>query len=465
MAHSGHSGGPVLGPHGEIVAWVVWTVGPRAVGARADGLPLIPPVSVLVAGVDQLRPVDKRFEDALSEALDALLPATNGNPLRDRLATGGQTLPLTAGSAGHTAAAAQGAQATADRAQAAADGARATAESAQNAVRPVQQAMAYVLLQQMGATQQQLQRNQQNMVFYQHERNQLEQQRDDLSFQVRSLQLQFGEEAFPLLDSQSLQSPAMPELASNSSSRDSSPGRCSIEDLGLVIDGDYPEFDEQEFKRELVKLLNLELSWRDIEVTWAPGSRDTFARVQLGTCEVRVKCSITGDGTMDCAAEKRSVCAAEERRVKAFVRQAIEKHWPTGVTHTLTKPKVEWIGSIILVLELPQPLPVLLMQLARQASATLLEAVPGLLCCQLGDSVVRLEGCEDGSVEQLAAAMEDAKRLVVPSDEATRSEPSDRSKNRARNQSQEQPLAAPAPQAASCAANSSSPAEEQPPAF
>ena len=96
----------MLGPHGEIVAWVVWTVGPRAVGARADGLPLIPPVSVLVAGVDQLRPVDKRFEQALTAALDALLPATIGRPLCDRLAAGGQTLPLTAGAAGHTAAAA-----------------------------------------------------------------------------------------------------------------------------------------------------------------------------------------------------------------------------------------------------------------------------------------------------------------------------------------------------------------------
>ena len=132
MAHSGHSGGPLLGPRGEIVGWVVWTVGPRGDGR-----------------VDQLRPVDTRFASALHPALDALLPqATFGKPLRDRLATGGRTLPLTAGSAGHTAAAAQAAQATADGAQAtahgaqiAAQGAQATAEGAQAAAQEAQAAV------------------------------------------------------------------------------------------------------------------------------------------------------------------------------------------------------------------------------------------------------------------------------------------------------------------------------------
>ena len=51
MAHSGHSGGPVLGPRGEIVGRVVWTVGPSALNyLRRD--------YIIVAGVDQLRPVD-----------------------------------------------------------------------------------------------------------------------------------------------------------------------------------------------------------------------------------------------------------------------------------------------------------------------------------------------------------------------------------------------------------------------
>ena len=406
MAHSGHSGGPLLGPRGEIVGWVVWTVGPSV-----DG--------VIVGGVDQLRPVDARFELALSAALDALLPATTSQPLRHRLATGGRTLPLTAGSAGHTAAAAQGAQATADRAQIAAQGAQA-------ALQQVQQAMGYLQTQSLMATKHQLQRNQL-------ERQQLGEQYNFQvdNFQVGSLQLQLGEQAYSWLDFPSQQSTAlqcstamlplasdaaMPPLGSPSSSPDSSPGRCSIEDLGLVIDGDYPSFEEEEFKRDLAKLLHLEVSWRDIEVTWKPGSRDTFARVQLGTCEVEVKCNITGGRTID--------CSIDERRIKMCVRDAIEEHWPPGVTATLAKPKVKWPGSIILVLELPQPLPVLLMQLAAQHSAKLLEAVPGLLCCQLGDSVVRLEGCKDGNVDALAAAMEHAKRLVVPSDEATRGEPS-----------------------------------------
>ena len=131
MAHSGHSGGPVLGPRGEIVGWVVWTVGPKVGG-------------IIVAGVDQLRPVDTLFEEALSLALDALLPATIGQPLRDRLAAGDRTLPLTAGGAGHTAAAAQGAQIAAQGAQATADRAQTAVQGAQAAL---QQTVVFLQLQ------------------------------------------------------------------------------------------------------------------------------------------------------------------------------------------------------------------------------------------------------------------------------------------------------------------------------
>eukprot|EP00908_Phaeocystis_cordata_P016728 Transcript_28043.p1 GENE.Transcript_28043~~Transcript_28043.p1 ORF type:complete len:606 (+),score=179.04 Transcript_28043:124-1941(+) len=53
------------------------------------------------------------------------------------------------------------------------------------------------------------------------------------------------------------------------------------------------------------------------------------------------------------------------------------------------------------------------MQLAAQRRPKLLEAVPGLLCCQLGGSVERLEGCEDRHVDALAPAMEQAKSMFV----------------------------------------------------
>ena len=68
-------------------------------------------------------------------------------------------------------------------------------------------------------------------------------------------------------------------------------------------------------------------------------------------------------------------------RIEAFVREAIRKHWPRGVEATDVRVTLSRDGSIILVIELPQPLPVLLLQLAAQRSPRLLEAVPGLLCC------------------------------------------------------------------------------------
>ena len=50
--------------------------------------------NVKTSGVDQLRPVDVRFEDAVTKALDALDPSTAGVPLRERLEVGNLTLPL-----------------------------------------------------------------------------------------------------------------------------------------------------------------------------------------------------------------------------------------------------------------------------------------------------------------------------------------------------------------------------------
>ena len=69
--YGGHSGGPTLGPRGDVVGWNVRT-----------------------AGVDQLRPVDVRFEQALTEALNGLDPSTAAVPLRERLEVGNLTLPL-----------------------------------------------------------------------------------------------------------------------------------------------------------------------------------------------------------------------------------------------------------------------------------------------------------------------------------------------------------------------------------
>ena len=114
------------------------------------------------------------------------------------------------------------------------------------------------------------------------------------------------------------------------------PSRPRIADLGIVIDGDFPSFDENAFKRELASLLRLEVSHRDIEIEPALGSSETVARVRTGSCEVRVKCIVEGGRAVE--------LDADDRRIRAFVKEAIEEHWPSGVVASVAKPKVKYVG-------------------------------------------------------------------------------------------------------------------------
>ena len=194
--------------------------------------------------------------------------------------------------------------------------------------------------------------------------------------------------------------------SSSPASREPSPLRCSA-DVGILIDGDFPDFDEEKFKRRLANMLHYAVEWRDIDIEPAIGRPETVARVQTGSCEVRVKCVVSG--LRSASSSDDEMGDAEVDRIEAFVSQAVRRHWPAGVDVTDIRVRLKRNGSIILVLEMAQPLPVLLMQLAQQRSTKLLEAMPGrLLCCQLGSTVVRLEGCEDRDEEALAKAMEDA---------------------------------------------------------
>ena len=98
-----------------------------------------------------------------------------------------------------------------------------------------------------------------------------------------------------------------------------------------------------------------------------------------------------------------------KEQLKVTLADLIRRFWPSEVDVESIKVKLSVEGSVILLIELPQPLPVLLLQLAAQRSTELLNAVPGLLCCQLGGRVVRLEGCEDrhvGTLDVLQALQE-----------------------------------------------------------
>ena len=446
----GHSGGPGLNQRGEVVGWNVrqaekavrdpesFTVSYQD-GSRAGH------TLNIACGINELRPVSALLLElqgpaatALAKALGAAAPADARAYLAARpscIAAGTHRFgPVAAAAfAADALAHADAAAVSAKAAQAAAAEASAAASTAQsaaaNAVQPVQQAVRDLQLQNLMATQHHLLRNQLEKLQLLEKQN----------FQVGSLRLQLGEQAHSWVDFQSPQSPAMLQLAqlqasqpmpavstSPPTSRGSSPSRINA-DFGLVIDGDHPRFDEEAFKVRLAMLLRNEVTPTDISISHEKGRRHRSALVTTGSCEVVVNLIVLGSGIgrsgSDHSADEE--LDAEEERIEFILKGLISKEWPSGVDVTKITVKVNRRGSIILVLELPQPLPVLLMQLAKQCCPKLLEAVPGLLCCQLGGSVERLEGCEERHVETLAEAMEQAKRMIVPSEEATRGEPSD----------------------------------------
>ena len=164
--------------------------------------------------------------------------------------------------------------------------------------------------------------------------------------------------------------------------------------MWLVIDGDFPDFDADGFKNKLAGLLRHEVKPTKIKIEDDEGDEgQVVARVSTGKCKVTVRYNLYSGGTFTTDDEP-----ALKDQLKNTLKGLIQRFWPSDVDVESIKIKLEVRGSIILLIELPQPLPVLLMQLAEQRSAALLEAVPGLLFCQLGRREERLAGCEDKHV-------------------------------------------------------------------
>ena len=93
-----------------------------------------------------------------------------------------------------------------------------------------------------------------------------------------------------------------------------------------MIDGDFPDFDEENFKRKLAKLLDNEITAQDISIKPAVGRASRVVRVRTGSCEVHVSFNLSGrsDATEEDAED-------EEDRIKALLKQLIENHWPREV--------------------------------------------------------------------------------------------------------------------------------------
>ena len=201
------------------------------------------------------------------------------------------------------------------------------------------------------------------------------------------------------MDIEDQQAGSMPLLRSppsdtaSTASPPPSPARSNTE-MWLVIDGDFPEFDADGFKNKLAGLLRHEVEPTKINIEDDEGDEgQVVARVSTGSCKVTVRYNLYSGGMFTTDDEP-----ALKDQLKNTLKGLVQRFWPSDVDVESIKIKLEVRGSIILLIELPQPLPVLLMQLAEQRSAALLEAVPGLLFCQLGRREERLAGCEDEHV-------------------------------------------------------------------
>ena len=109
------------------------------------------------------------------------------------------------------------------------------------------------------------------------------------------------------------------------------PGR-STADFGLVVDGDYPSFDEDAFKSRLAKLLRNEVTPRDISIrSTKRGRNDSAVGVTKGSCEVLVNFVASGS---DDRADELEEQDAEEEQIEYILRALIRKEWPADVDVT-----------------------------------------------------------------------------------------------------------------------------------
>ena len=389
---SGHSGGPVVNCVGEVVGWAVKST--ASLGQLRPIAELKSALTSVLQGTGSAPPRD--WSEGLRSALQGCIP-----PRKVQLDV--ELLRQACNDAADAVAKAEAAAAAAKKAEAVAGQYAGQAEAAAALAQAQKQLELQHRVQKHGL-----------------ETIQLHQALALAGMPIGSMQLVTQQQAHQWLNFDALQptfllgSPATPPASpphsssSQSTSREASPSRSSAH-LGIAIDGPFPDFNEGVFKRKLANMLQNEITAEDISIDPAVGMASRVARVRTGSCEVHVQCQIAGRAdTSEDAREN------EADRIEAFLKMLIEKQWLDDCEVQASKIRVvvRMPGSIILVLDLPQPLPVLLLQLAEQRSAMLLETVPGLLCCQLGGSVARLEGCEDRHVGALAAAMDDAQRLL-----------------------------------------------------
>ena len=106
-----------------------------------------------------------------------------------------------------------------------------------------------------------------------------------------------------------------------------------------MIDGDFPDFDEENFKRKLAKLLQHLITAQDISIRPAVSRASRVVRVRTGSCEVRVSCNISARADTTEEAEEDEGC--DRKGIEAMLRRLIETHWPSGVETSISVILIE----------------------------------------------------------------------------------------------------------------------------
>ena len=313
---SGHSGGPMVNRFGDVIGWAVQS------GRMAE-----------------LRPVESLLAP-LELVLSSIAPARQGplNTLRTRLEGHATDRPELDDEALQACRAAMAGAARAEAAAAAAGEFAVQARSAVDDAQAMAQIGAYQVQAQMGYAQA------------------TAAEKMLASLKARGYTVDIEDQPW-------LRSP--PSDTASTASPPSSPARSKTE-MWLVIDGDFPDFDQDGFQNKLARLLRHEVEPSNINIEDDEEDEGQVAvRVSTGKCKVTVRYNLYSGGMFTTDDEP-----ALKDHLKDTLKGLVQRFWPSGVDVESIKVKLAVKGSIILLIELPQPLPVLLMQLAEQRSAS-----------------------------------------------------------------------------------------------
>jgi hypothetical protein len=142
--------------------------------------------------------------------------------------------------------------------------------------------------------------------------------------------------------------------------------------------------------------LDLEVKPEHIRIRKDKVSDRVAAKIGTHRCNLRLEVSESGYGqySSDTQSEdERSDVSAEDMLERSLERVTSSRHWPSHIEAADIKAIWKGHGSVLLVLSLPEPAGLLLLQLAQQRIAPLL--AESVRCCKYGELVTQLDEKDD----------------------------------------------------------------------